>query len=104
MKKTIKQWCGVYQINWLGQGNLSDIRYDWKLVRGKGKVAIFSSSVKGAVPEVRRVNDRDILLFPNVNRSKSSGKISETAFREVLDWVDQCLDGNLCEFKRRSEN
>ena len=103
MKKTIKQWCGQYQINWLGQGNLSHIRYDWKLVRGKGKIAIFSSTIKGSMPEFHSVNDRKILLFPNINRSKNNGMISEVAFLNLIDWVDKCLDGNLCEYTSQNQ-
>ena len=104
MKKTIKQWCSQYQINWLGQGNLGQIRYDWKLVRGKGKVAIFSSTIKGSMPEFHTVNDRKILLFPNINRSKNNGMISEAAFLNLIEWVDKCLDGNLCEYTSQNQH
>ena len=95
MKRTIKQWCSEHKINWLGQGSLSHISYDWKLVLGKGRSAIFSSSVEGTRPTLETVNQREILIFPNVNKSRNNGKISETAFIRMLNWVEDCLDGNL---------
>ena len=98
MKKTIKQWCKEHEINWLGQGNISNIRYDWKLVLGKGRVAIFLSSVTDLTPEIHTIKDREILLFPNINKSKNNGKISESAFQNLLAWVDECLNGNLSAY------
>lgn len=95
MKMTIKQWCAEQGINWLGQGAIGAIRYDWKLVLGKGRTAIFSSTVEGGLPEVRRIGKRDILVFPNVNRPRNGGKISRGAFQRIITWVENCLDGNL---------
>lgn len=95
MKMTIKQRCVARGIHWLGQGKTGTIRYDWKLVLGKGRTALFSSTVKGDLPEVRRVGERDLLVFPNVNGPKNQGKISEAAFQRIIDWVQDCLDGNL---------
>lgn len=103
MKKTIKQWCNHYQIGWLGQGNSSHIRYDWKIVLGKGKVAIFSSTVEGSMPEIHTINDRKILLFPNINKAKNNGKISESAFLYLIDWVNKCLNGSLSEYTSQNE-
>ena len=104
MKKTIKQWCHQYEINWLGQGSLSSIRYDWKLILGKGRVAIFSSIVTGATPEIHTINDRQVLIFPNVNKPNNNGKLGETAFLNILDWVNKCLDGNLCEYYSQNKS
>ncbi len=98
MKKTIKQWCKQYEINWLGQGSMGEIRYDWKLVLGKGRTAIFSSSVQGAMPEIHTINGREVLVFPNVNKPRNGGKISDSAFHSIIDWVNTSLDGNQCEY------
>ena len=103
MKKTIKQWCTEYGINWLGQGKLSHIQYDWKIVFSKGTTAIFSSSIKGMIPEVIKINDRSILLFPNVNSSQRSGKISRSAFMDIIDWVNECLSGNIRAYKSQNQ-
>ena len=103
MKKTIKQWCIEYGINWLGQGKLSHIQYDWKIVLSKGTTAIFSSSVKGMIPEVIKINEKNILLFPNVNSSHRSGKISRSAFLNIIDWVNECLSGNIREYKSQNQ-
>jgi hypothetical protein len=62
MKKTIKQWCQQYDIDWYGQGTLGPIWYDWKLV------------------------------FPNINSKKNNGKISENHYLEIIRWVNETLD------------
>ena len=95
MKQTIKQWCAELGANWLGQGSSGGIRYDWKLVLGKGRTAMFSTIVEGDLPETRRIGKRDVLVFPNVNRPRDGGKISKTAFLRIINWVDDCLDGNV---------
>ena len=95
MKRTIKQWCVEHGVNWLGQGSTGDLRYDWKLALGKGRTAIFSTAVEGGLPETRRIGKRDVLVFPNVNRSKDGGKISKAAFLRIISWVEDCLDGNV---------
>jgi len=41
MKRTIKQWCADQGVNWLGQGAIGGIRYDWKLVLGEPEVTAF---------------------------------------------------------------
>ena len=92
MKKTIKQWSVECGINWYGQGKISTIVYDWKLVFGLGRSAYFSSAIKSAEPELRRINGKMIYVFPNVNRSKNHGKISEERFHRLIDWVQQNLD------------
>jgi hypothetical protein len=99
MKQTIKQWCCEHGVNWLGQGSIGDIRYDWKIVLGKGRTAIFTTTVKGDLPETRNIGKRDVLLFPNVNRPKDGGKISKTAFLSIINWVEDCLDGNVRKLK-----
>ena len=99
MKNTIKQWCKEYEINWLGQGQNGSVRYDWKLVLGKGRTAIFASTVKGPQPELHRVGKREILVFPNVNRSKGGGKITKSAFLRILNWLDDCLNGDIHELR-----
>ena len=95
MKRTIKQWCGEHDVNWFGQGSTGGLQYDWKLVLGKGRAAIFSTTVEGDLPELRRIGRRGVLLFPNVNRSKDGGKISKTAFLRIISWVEDCLNGNV---------
>ena len=99
MKRTIKQWCKEHDIGWLGQGATGGIRYDWKLVLGKGRTVIFSNAVTGSLPERRRIGKREILVFPNVNRSRNGGKISESAFRRLIAWVEDCLAGNIREIE-----
>lgn len=99
MKRTIKQWCIEHGVGWLGQGSTGNIRYDWKLVLGKGRTAVFSTTVDGDLPQTRRLGERDILVFPNVNRSKDGGKITEAAFLRIIKWVDDCLDGNLSKLE-----
>jgi len=99
MKRTIKQWCVEQGVNWLGQGSSGGIRYDWKLVLGKGRTAIFSTVIEGELPETRRIGKRDVLVFPNVNRPKDGGKISKTAFLRIINWVEDCLDGNVRKLK-----
>ena len=103
MKRTIKQWCAEHKVNWLGQGSLSHISYDWKLVLGKGRSAIFSSTVDGSRPKLQTINQREIPVFPNVNQSRNNGKISEAAFLRILGWVEDCLDGNLRELESPSQ-
>lgn len=61
----------------------------------KGRTVIFSSAVEGNRPMPQTINQREILVFPNVNRSKNNGKISETAFLRILNWVDDALEGNI---------
>lgn len=95
MKRTVKQWCGQHGLNWLGQGCTGGIWYDWKLVLGKGRTAIFSTKVTGGIPETRRIGTRDILVFPNPNRARDGGRISETAFLKIIHWVEDCLAGNV---------
>lgn len=95
MKRTIKQWCGEHCVNWLGQGSTGGFRYDWKLVLAKGRTAIFSTAIEGDLPETRRLGKRDVLVFPNVNRAKDGGKISKAAFLRIINWVEDCLSGNL---------
>jgi hypothetical protein len=95
MKRTIKQWCKEHNVGWLGQGTTGSISYDWKLVLGKGRTAIFSSTVKGPLPEQKPVGSREVLIFPNVNSSKNGGKISEFAFLRLIAWVEDCLTGNI---------
>jgi len=97
MKKTIKQWCKEHEVNWLGQGQTGPVRYDWKLVLGKGRAALFACTVKGPQPELHRVGKREVLVFPNVNRPKDGGKITESAFLCILNWVDDCLNGDIRE-------
>ncbi len=97
MKKTIKQWCREHEVNWLGQGQTGPVRYDWKLILGKGRTALFASTVKGPQPELHRVGKREMLVFPNVNRPKDGGKITGPAFLRILDWVDDCLNGDIRE-------
>jgi len=94
----MKQWCMHYNINWLSQGSIGKIRYDWKIVIEKGKSAIFSSIIDGNIPVAHKINKREILIFPNLNKPKNNGKISETKFRSIIDWVNTCLDGNICEY------
>ena len=104
MKKTIKQWCAEHGVNWLGQGSIGEIRYDWKLVLGKGRTAVFTTTVEGDLPETRRIGKRDVLLFPNVNRPKDGGKISKPAFLRIINWVENCLEGNVRELKAPNTN
>lgn len=99
MKRTVKQWCGEHGVGWLGQGCTGGIRYDWKLVLGKGRTAIFSTTGASGLPEPRRVGKRDVLVFPNPNRPKAGGKISETAFLQIIRWAEDCLAGNIRELK-----
>lgn len=99
MKRTIKQWCAEQGINWLGQGSSGGITYDWKLVLGKGRTAIFSTIIEGELPEFRLIGKRNVLVFPNVNRPKNSGKISKAAFLRIVNWVEDCLAGNIRELK-----
>ena len=94
-KRTIKQWCAENGVSWLGQGSTGGVRYDWKLVLGKGRTAIFSTMVEGGLPETRRIGKRDVLVFPNVNRPRDGGKISKAAFFRIINWVQDCLDGNI---------
>ena len=95
MKRTIKQWCAEQGVNWLGQGSTGGIRYDWKLVLGKGRTALFATIVEGELPEPRRIGKRDVLVFPNVNRPRGGGKISKAAFLRIVSWVEDCQDGNI---------
>jgi hypothetical protein len=95
MKRTIKQWCVVYNVGWLGQGSSGGIRYDWKLVLGEGRTAIFSTIVEGELPETQRIGKLHVLVFPNVNRPRDGGKISKIAFLRIIKWVEGCLDGNV---------
>jgi len=95
MKRTIKQWCKEHGFDWLGRGSSGGIRYDWKLVLRKGRTAIFASIIRGELPETRRIGKRDVLIFPNVNRPQRGGKISKTAFLQIINWVEDCLDGNV---------
>ena len=95
MKRTIKQWCVEHDVGWLGQGTSGGIKYDWKLVLGKDRTAIFSTMVEGKLPEPRRIGKRYVLIFPNVNRSRGNGKISKTAFLGIIKWVEDCLSGNM---------
>ncbi len=104
MKRTIKQWCGEHGVNWLGQGSIGSLRYDWKLVLGKGRTAIFSTTVEGDLPETRRVGKRDVLFFPNVNRPKDGGRISKSAFLRLINWVEDCLDGNMHKLEAPNTN
>jgi hypothetical protein len=99
MKRTIKQWCREHDIGWLGQGATGGTRYDWKLVLGKGRTAIFASTVIGSLPESQRIGKRDVVLFPNVNKASKGGKISEAAFLRIIAWVEECLAGNLRELE-----
>ena len=92
MKKTIKQWCQQYDIDWYGQGTLGPIWYDWKLVLAPGRSAIFSSMVKSDIPEVHKTKRRSFLVFPNINSKKNNGKISEDPFLEIIHWVNETLD------------
>lgn len=62
---------------------------------GKGRTAIFSSTVKGPLPEPKPVGAREVLIFPNVNPSKNGGKISELAFLRLIDWIEDCLAANI---------
>jgi hypothetical protein len=103
MRRTIKQWCREDGVNWLGQGSTGGFQYDWKLVLGKGRTAIFSATVKGTLPEIRRLGKRDGLVFPNVNRPKDGGKISKTAFLQIINWVEDCLAGNIRELKEPNQ-
>ncbi len=107
MKRTIKQWCMEEGVNWLGQGSSGGIRYDWKLVLGKGRTAMFSSIIEGDLPETRRIGKRDVLVFPNVNHPRDGGKIGRAAFLRIIQWVEDCLAGNIRELKtpnQASEN
>ena len=104
MKQTIKQWCADEGVNWLGQGSSGGIRYDWKLVLGKGRTAIFSTIVEGPLPETRRIGKRDVLVFPNVNRPRDDGKISKAAFIRIINWVEDCLDGNVHKLEAPNTN
>ena len=99
MKRTIKQWCKETDIGWLGQGATGGIPYYRRLVLGKGRTAIFSSAVKGPLPESRTIGKREIIVFPNVNRARNGGKISESAFRRLIAWVEDCLAGNIREIE-----
>jgi len=100
MKKTIKQWCIECGINWYGQGNVSMIVYDWKLAFGAGKSAIFSSMIDTKMPKIHTINGKEIYVFPNVNPSKNNGKISKDRFNRMIDWVQQCLEGNISDFSK----
>jgi len=93
VKRTIKQWCKLHDVDWYGQGTYSKIRYDWKLVFGPGRVAMFSSMVKSKEPETHEINGRKILLFPNVNSPRNNGQISEQNFLDTIKWVGDCLVG-----------
>jgi hypothetical protein len=95
MRQTIKQWCREHDVGWLGQGATGGTRYDWKLVLGKGRTAIFASTVSGSLPEPQRIGKRDVLIFPNVNPENRGGKISEAAFLRIIAWVEDCLAGNV---------
>jgi hypothetical protein len=99
MKRTIKQWCKEFDYGWLGQGVIGSIRYDWKLVLGKGRTAIFSSEVKGLLPQQKPVGMREVLVFPNINQPNRGGKISESGFRRIVSWVEDCLAGNIRELE-----
>ena len=92
MKKTIKGWCKQYDINWYGQGTFMSIRYDWKIVLSPGRSAIFSSIVKSDLPELHKTKRSNILIFPNVNSKRNSGKISEDRFLEIIRLVNEALD------------
>ncbi|MHA1451073.1 MAG: hypothetical protein ACTSP4_16855 [Candidatus Hodarchaeales archaeon] len=94
MKRTIKGWCKQYGIDWYGQGNFGSIRYDWKLVLAPGRSAIFSSMIKTDKPEIHIINRRNVLVFPNVNSKKNSGKISEARFIEIMSCVNEAMDAN----------
>lgn len=95
MKRTIKQWCKEYEVGWLGQGTIGTLRYDWKLVLGKGRTAIFSSTVKGPLPELLPVTKREVLVFPNVNPPNDNGKTSRHESLRMLAWVEDCLEGRV---------
>jgi hypothetical protein len=99
MKRTIKQWCAEQGVNWLGQGATGGIRFDWKLVLAKGRTALFSTIVEGGLPETRRIGKRDVLVFPNINRPRDGGKISKAAFLRIINWVEQCLDGDVSKLE-----
>lgn len=98
MKKTIKQWCTHYQIHWYSQGKIGDLNYDWKLVLGKGKTAIFSTQITDNLPKFKQIGQKERLIFPNINRSKNNGKISEVAFKNIIQWVSDALDGNIADY------
>ncbi len=60
---------------------------------------MFSTIVEGELPEARRIGKRDVLVFPNVNRPRDGGKISKAAFIRIINWVEDCLAGNIRELK-----
>lgn len=94
MKRTIKGWCKQNGIDWYGQGNFGTVRYDWKLVLAPERAAMFSSMIRNGKPEIYHINRRSVLIFPNVNSEKNSGKISEARFIEIINWVNEALDEN----------
>lgn len=102
-RKTIKQWSAEYDLNWFGQGKMSRIRYDWKLVVEKGSGALFSTSVASPEPETHLINGRPVLLFPNPNSPRNQGKVSRTKFLRIVAWIKQCQQGDLTSLEAVEE-
>ena len=94
-QKTIKQWCVEYGMDWYGQGRIGTISYDWKMILGRGRSAIFSSAIESSEPEAHQINGRPILVFPNPNSPRNQGKISRMKFLRIIDWIEQCLVGSI---------
>lgn len=100
MKCTIKQWCIEKHLNWYGQGVIGQFRYDWVVMLGKGRRAIFSSINTNNVPLLYPLRDHDVLIFPNINSSSQGGKISEQRFDRIIAWADTCLSGGIMPFDK----
>jgi len=52
------------------------------------------------MPKIHTINGKEIYVFPNVNPSKNNGKISKDRFNRMIDWVQQCLEGNISDFSK----
>jgi len=95
MQRTIKQWCIARHLNWYGQGLIGEYQYDWAVVLGEGRKAIFSSINTGKVPRSYPLRNRQVVIFPNINSSSTGGKLSEERFDRIIAWAEACLAGRI---------
>ena len=91
-------------MDWYGQGRIGTIGYDWKMILDKGRSAIFSSVIESSEPEAHQIKGRLVLVFPNPNSPRNHGKISRAKFFRIIEWIEQCLIGDVTSLEASMPN
>jgi len=100
MKRTVKQWCKVFDYTWYGPGKYGDHRYDYKIIFENSQVALFATAHgPSRTPKACHTKKGEFLLFPVFSQTIGRKEMSKSGFIAICDWVKSCLLDDVVEFR-----